>query len=137
MPRVSGVLMCLCRQCNSEYDPYKSRADYQGYCSQGCMKRKLKWLGWTKGTSMYKTLRDADAIGSWPVVCERIMTALAARPSVKHQKFLFNVNKARLSGVTIPEDPNITRRWMRFGTEGYRECEENVADILRLEVPLP
>jgi hypothetical protein len=56
-------LMCLCRQCNSEYDPYKSRADYQGYCSQGCMKRKLKWLGWTKGTSMYKTLRDADAIG--------------------------------------------------------------------------
>jgi hypothetical protein len=83
MLKASGGLTCLCRQCNCEYDPTKAAGNWKGYCSRACEIAKLKWLGWKKGDSEYKLLKDADAIGSWPVLCQKIADASAVRSRVR------------------------------------------------------
>lgn len=59
---------CLCRNCNKQYDMYKSRAEYQGYCSMKCQHAKAKELGYKQnGTQTeYQVLNSNNAIGSIP-----------------------------------------------------------------------
>lgn len=62
--------VCKCRNCGSMYDPNKSRADFTGYCSQGCMHEKSKSLGYKKPKDRfqkdneYEILKSHKAIGN-------------------------------------------------------------------------
>lgn len=57
---------CKCRNCGKHYDPYKSRADYTGYCSAACLHAKAKSLGYKKGKTVgeYEILRRAGQVGN-------------------------------------------------------------------------
>lgn len=63
------MIKCICRQCQKQYDPKKSRADFTGYCSQKCMHAKAKDLGFKKslGNSCWQTLKNAGELGNQPV----------------------------------------------------------------------
>ena len=57
----------VCRNCGKLYDRYKSRAEYQGYCSAKCQHGAAKTLGYRKvknGRSEFQVLKAANEVGS-------------------------------------------------------------------------
>jgi hypothetical protein len=67
-------MICICRTCKKEYDEFKARGDYTGFCSAKCQHEKAKQLGYRKGQkkSEYYVLDQANCVGSIPVEKERI-----------------------------------------------------------------
>ena len=66
-PQIDWIVMiCRCRFCNQVYSEDKSRADYKGYCSQRCLHKKAKELGFRKQSDRteYDVLKKAKEIGS-------------------------------------------------------------------------
>lgn len=62
---------CRCRNCGTKYLEPKSRADYKGFCSAGCLHDKAIQLGYKKkkgwqplDQSEYAILHKAGMIGS-------------------------------------------------------------------------
>jgi hypothetical protein len=54
----------ICRNCDKEYSPLKSRADWKGYCSQRCVHEKARKLGYRKGRNTeYDVLHGAKQLG--------------------------------------------------------------------------
>ena len=77
-------MTCQCRMCSKKYEEEKSRADFKGYCSQGCMHNMARRLGFRTGkrapaASEYEVLHQSNAIGSvevasdYSVLCDFIM----------------------------------------------------------------
>lgn len=137
MAKVSGVLMCLCRKCDSQYDPTKSRGNWRGYCSRKCELAQLKWLGWNKkehASKEWEFLRRARAIGDYPVIVRDLKILFGREPTTVTDRWFWNVHVDRPELARLPSHPNIHTGYMRFGTQGYTTCERDVADILRVEV---
>lgn len=56
----------VCRHCRQKYDPNKSRAFWEGYCSRKCEDAKAVSLGWKKnpgGNGLYDVLKKYKEIG--------------------------------------------------------------------------
>lgn len=75
---ITMTTMAKCRNCSKIYNPDKSSANWEGYCSQKCVHAKAKALGYSKARenaenkmypyrldrhSEYTVLRDAKQIG--------------------------------------------------------------------------
>jgi hypothetical protein len=63
------MLHCTCRACTRTYREDKATADWKGYCSQKCIREKLKTFGYNaskvfKEGKVYRVLKAHDAIGS-------------------------------------------------------------------------
>lgn len=64
--------LCRCRTCGDQYEESKSRAEFKGYCSAGCLHEKSKKLGYRKpkkswdksGESEYNVLKRNNQVGS-------------------------------------------------------------------------
>lgn len=74
----SAIANVRCRRCLRAYDPFKSRADWKGYCSAKCQHEMARELGYRPprryeshldqaraGTSEYCILNNARLIGEW------------------------------------------------------------------------
>lgn len=65
-----------CRRCCKAYDPYKSRADWKGYCSQRCFHQKARLHGYSPARekkyghfhSEFQILNRAGQIGDVPAL---------------------------------------------------------------------
>ena len=69
---MTATVFCRCRNCGKKYEEAKSRADYNGYCSQACLHDKAIRQGYRRknaklmgiAESEYAVLHRAGLIGS-------------------------------------------------------------------------
>ncbi len=56
-------MTCSCRNCGKTYEEEKGKADFKGYCTNGCMKKKAKQLGWNEAAEKRLTLQQRMRFG--------------------------------------------------------------------------
>jgi hypothetical protein len=101
--------VCVCRTCGKQYDPNKSRSDWQGYCSQSCMRKKARELGWRPkkkigGQDEYDFLKPAGLIGPVfaPPPPEPEPTERESRKRIKTKLFDIPPNGfAKINGIGV------------------------------------
>lgn len=86
--------LCLCRSCGKTYAEHKSRADYKGYCSQGCLHNRARLRGYRPATekklgrlhSEYAILNRVNDLGSVYVnACKAFRSCTApATTTIQH-----------------------------------------------------